>query len=228
MRLVVTDIVTETQLIKRVRLCQQDGSPLPGFGAGAHVALKIPGIGERKYSLISVATEVGATAAPACYEIGVRLDADGGGGSKFIHALKLGDGLDASGPENAFPLSGAPAPVVLIAGGIGVTPLLTMAAEMTATGRPFRFIYAARTRSELAFVREINALTGNTAMFHVDDEMTAVLDISAILASLNTETSVYSCGPKPMLKAAIKAARNLDWPKDRLRFELFYSGAQTF
>ncbi len=222
-KLIVKDVRAETPLIRRVVLQAPSGGPLPGFAAGAHITIAVPAVGARKYSLVNASSAPGATRAPQHYEIGVRLDAEGGGGSRFIHTLKVGDTLDVNGPDNAFALAGAPLPVLLIAGGIGVTPLVTMAAEMKAEARPFRFIYAARARGELAFQREIAALADRAAALHLDDEAGCVIDIAAILAGLEPTTSVYMCGPKPMLKAGIGAARRLGWPKDRLRFELFYS-----
>ena len=225
LKLTVTNVAEETALIRRVQLALPDGSALPGFDAGAHVTLQIPGVGPRKYSLVNAAAEPAANANPSQYVLAVRLETGGGGGSVFVHALRTGDRIDVGPPENNFRLTSGTAPVLLIAGGIGVTPLISMAASMKASGRPFRFIYAARSRTDLAFMPEITGLAGAALEIHADDEKGAVLDVKTILGGLKADEAVYICGPKPMLKAGITAARALGWPAGRLKFELFYSAA---
>jgi vanillate O-demethylase ferredoxin subunit len=221
----VTDIKPETPLIRRLGLARVEGGPLPGFTAGAHITLDVPGVGSRKYSLVHAAADLTATRAPLQYVLGVRLDAEGGGGSRYIHALCVGDTIHAEPPQNNFALKPGPAPVALVGGGIGVTPLIAMAATLRAEGRPFRMAYAARSRSELAFMPEIEALAGDVLTIHSDDTAGRVFDMAAHFAALPAGTQVYMCGPKPMLKAGMDAARKLGWPRDRLAFELFYSVA---
>lgn len=222
----VVSVTDETPLIRRIVFMAPDGRPLAGYTAGAHITLSVPEVGQRKYSLVNLVHLSGGTAAPRAYILGVRRDDQGEGGSRFMHTLKAGDLVSVSGPANEFAMLAAATPVLLLGGGIGITPLITMAAEMHAAGRPFRMIYAARSRSEMAFLEPIEALAGPNLHLHCDDTAGGILDIEATMAALASDVTVYACGPKPMLKAAVGASRKLKWPANRLKFELFYSVAK--
>src|SRR6266403_1737615 len=106
---------------------------------------------------------------PHAYRLGVRLEQPSQGGSQFMHTLKVGDILSVSTPRNNFPLEPSSKPVVLLAGGIGVTPVLSMATALAAGERPYRFIYAGRSRDQLAFLGESEALCGGHLTIHTDD-----------------------------------------------------------
>ncbi|HRJ68430.1 MAG TPA: PDR/VanB family oxidoreductase [Beijerinckiaceae bacterium] len=221
----VAGIRDETALIRRIVLTRSDGGALPGFEAGAHITLHAPGIGRRKYSLVNADPTPGVTSAPSRYVLGIRRDDAGQGGSKWAHGLKVGDIIEAEPPQNDFELAAGEGPVLLIAGGIGVTPLIAKAAHMKALGRPFRFIYAAKSMAEMAFLPEIQALAGDALTLHADDMAGTFLDIRALIDTLTHDEPVYICGPKPMIKAAMQEARALGWPAGRLRFELFFNAA---
>jgi vanillate O-demethylase ferredoxin subunit len=222
----VATVTALTPSIRSVGLVAADpATVLPGFAAGAHVALHVPGVGLRKYSLVNTDPSAGATAAPRHYTLAVRLDPHGDGGSRFVHALAVGDRIAADPPQNAFPLKDHPGPAVLIAGGIGVTPLLSMAAELKASRRPFRFVYAAREAAELAYHQDLLALAGQNLILHLDAVAGRVFDMHAAFAALGPADHVYMCGPKPMLKAGMDAAKATGLPRSRLAFELFYSVA---
>ena len=225
LKLKVIERTDETSLIRRLVLAHEHGQALPGFEAGAHVTLHVPGIGRRKYSLVNADAAPGATAAPTRYIIGIRLEEAGQGGSKWAFTLKVGDIVEAEPPQNDFALAAGAGPVMLIAGGIGVTPLISKAAQMKATGRPFRFVYAARSAKEFAFLPEIRALAGDALTLHSDEAAKTFLDIRALVDTLQHDEPVYICGPKPMIKAAVQEARALGWPAGRLRFELFFNAA---
>ena len=220
--LVVTGVARETELIRRVTLARPDGGSLPGFTAGAHLTVHVPGVGVRKYSLVNGDAAPGATAAPRTYVLGVRLEANSEGGSRYIHALQVGDRVTAEAPSNAFALTPA-GEVVLIGGGIGITPMISMAAELKAAGRPFKLIYAMRAADEMAFRAEIGALTDGAVQVHSDAEAGGFFDMAKALAQVPDGATVFVCGPKPMIKAGMDTARALKWPRDRLRFELFFS-----
>jgi ferredoxin len=95
-----------------------------------------------------------------------------------------------------------------------------MAAELSRRGSAFRLIYAGRTQTDLAFVSELEALLGKRLEIH-DDSISGVLDVEATMRALGEGIALYVCGPLSMIEAAISAARALDWPDGRLRFEIF-------
>lgn len=225
MVLTVKEVAAETPAIRRVDLARADNAPLPGFSAGAHITVHVPGVGRRKYSLIETGMTARACADPVHYRLGIRLDPASAGGGTFMHALRVGDTVTVDPPQNDFPLRQDVAPPTLIAGGIGITPLLTMAAALKAEGTPFKLVYAARTQSELAFLPLVHALSDGTATVHTDDEAGKLLDLAPHLAATPDGGRIYICGPRPMLKAAMDLAKKLGWPRDRLAFELFYSAA---
>lgn len=220
--LIVTAVHAETPLIRRITLASSSGDPLPNFTAGAHLTVIVPDVGPRKYSLVRTTPEA-AHAHPPHYTLGIRLDATGGGGSRWMHALAVRDRLTADVPKNDFPVKPGAAPVALIGGGIGITPLVSMAAELKAARRPFRLAYAARAREELAFLPEIESLCDGQQTIQIDAETGRFFDVEGYFRTLASDTVIYMCGPKPMLKAGMDACRALGWPRDRLSFELFYS-----
>lgn len=223
--LTVRNVAAESHAIRRIDLVRADGGILPGFPAGAHITVHVPGVGRRKYSLVEANMPGSAIEAPNHYCLGVRLDPTSAGGGVFMHALKVSDTLVVEPPQNDFPLRPDEVCPTLIAGGIGITPLLTMAAALKAAGKPFKMVYAARSRGELAFLPLVQSLTAGAAVVHADDEVGKLLDLEPHLAATAEASRVYICGPRPMLKAAMDVAKRLGWPRDRLAFELFYSVA---
>ena len=165
----VADIQALTPLVRRLVLKAADGGPLPGFTSGAHVRVEVALAGGRSdwrhYSLVRHAG-VDAALAPASYELAVRREDEGRGGSAFMHALKLGATLWIEPPKNDFPLSPQARRVLLVAGGIGVTPLLSMASELRAAGRSVRMVYAGRSRDQLAYLPQLQALLGDALQVH--------------------------------------------------------------
>ncbi|MBA2399217.1 MAG: oxidoreductase [Bradyrhizobium sp.] len=218
--LTVTDIQAETALIRAIKLARPRGEPLPSWDAGAHVKVRLPDGDERSYSLINTSLDPAATTRPHAYRLGVRLEQPSQGGSKFMHALRVGDVLSVATPRNNFPLEPSSKPIVLLAGGIGVTPVLSMAAALRAGGRPYRFIYAGRSRDQIAFLSESETLCGERLTIHTDDA-SGIFDVKGLMASLTDNEPLYLCGPKPMIDAAIQSAKDLHWAGGRLRFEIF-------
>jgi vanillate O-demethylase ferredoxin subunit len=220
--LTVTDIHAETAFIRAITLARPHGEPLPSWEPGAHVKVRMRDGGERSYSLINTSLDPAATTRPHAYRLGVRLEQPSQGGSQFMHGLKVGDVVSVSTPRNNFPLEPASRPVMLLAGGIGVTPILSMAAALAAAERPYRFIYAGRSRDQLAFIVEAEALHHERLTIHTDDTG-GIYDVRALMASLAHDEPLYLCGPRPMIDAAIQSAGDLGWADGRLRFELFAS-----
>jgi vanillate O-demethylase ferredoxin subunit len=126
-----------------------------------------------------------------------------------------------SPPANNFPLGAGAGEVALVAGGIGVTPLLAMACALSAAKRPFSFHYAGRSRSELAFLGEIERLAGAGTTIHADDEAGRFFDLEGLMKRLAPDVPLYLCGPLPMIEAAIALAKQMNWTQGRLHFEIF-------
>lgn len=222
--LIVTAARAETPLVRAIRLARPNGERLPSWDAGAHIDVRLPNGEERSYSLVNASCDGSATTQPRSYLLGVRLEEPSKGGSTYMHALKAGDVVSARAPSNNFALEPSSRPVVLLAGGIGVTPVISMAASLTARGHPYRFFYAGRTRAHLAFLSEIEALAGDKLIVHTDDA-SGLFDVKRLLASLTHDEPLYCCGPRPMIDAAIANAEALAWVDRRLRFEIFASTA---
>jgi ferredoxin-NADP reductase len=222
--LVVTATSAETPQIRAIHLTRPHGEPLPSWDAGAHVKVRLPDGDERHYSLVNGSTDPAATTRPHAYLLGVRLEEASRGGSRFMHALQAGDTVRVSAPSNNFPLEPSTKPIMLVAGGIGITPLLSMAARLTANGDRFRMIYAGRSKGHLAFVKEVEALASARLTLHTDDR-SGLLDVNGLMESLQDGEPLYLCGPLPMIDAAIAAAKRLGWPKGRLHFEIFAASA---
>lgn len=217
-------------LIKMFRLSAPDGSVLPAFTPGAHVKVQVQLPAQaadwRHYSLIQLSSDLGAAEAPREYVIAVRKEEQGRGGSRFMHeGLQLGDMVAVEPPRNDFPMHAGPAGAVLVAGGIGVTPLASMAAHRRANGLPVRMVYAGRSREMMAFLPQLTSLLGEDLAVHADDERGRALDVAAILDACVSDESLYVCGPKVMLDAVLAASEARGWPHGRVHFELFTTPA---
>ncbi|MDR6853728.1 PDR/VanB family oxidoreductase [Variovorax guangxiensis] len=213
-------------LIRRFVLRADDGRALPGYSAGAHLRIQVElpdGAKDwRHYSLINFATERNATNAPTQYVIAVRKEDEGRGGSRFMHErLKEGELVTIEPPKNDFPLHTGPGGTVLVAGGIGITPLASMAARRRAEGEPVRLHYAGRSRELMAFLPELQALLGEDLRVHADADAGTPLDVDAVLDDVPAGDRLYVCGPKVMLDAVLARTQARGWEHDRVHFELF-------
>lgn len=174
--------------------------PLVPFTAGAHVDLHLPGGPVRSYSLLNDQSEA------ARYVIGVHLHPQSRGGSRHIHAtLRPGDVIAIDGPRNHFALAEEAEHSVFIAGGIGITPLLSMMRRLNALARPWTLHFAARTRAQAGFLDDVHALAAlghGTVTVALDGEPDGVmLDIACIVAQAPARAHLYCCGPSGMLQA---------------------------
>lgn len=177
-----------------------DGAVWPPAAPGSHIDLHLPNGLTRSYSLVNAPGEAGR------YRVAVQRDAAGKGGSRCVHdQLKVGEVLRISAPRNHFPLRDDAAVSVLIAGGIGITPIWAMAQQLAATGAPWVLHYAARSREHAAFVEQIEALAARTAgALHLNfdnGESDKRMDLRAIVAASPAGADFYCCGPLPMLAA---------------------------
>ena len=192
------------------------GEELPAFAAGSHLDLHLPGGLVRPYSLSNDPAERNR------YVLGVLRETTSRGGSTAVHEqLQVGQLLATSLPRNHFALQATPAPKLLLAGGIGITPVLSMARQLAREGRPFHLHYAGRTRARMAFTDVLATdLLAGRAHLHVKDEH-GPLDLAALLSTQPEGTELYVCGPAGFMDAAFEAGRKQGWSADRLHRELF-------
>ncbi|MDO5666844.1 MAG: PDR/VanB family oxidoreductase [Alcaligenaceae bacterium] len=178
-----------------LELCAVDGRRLPEVTPGAHIDLHLPNGLIRSYSLVR------ADEQSFCYVVGIKKDAVSRGGSRYVHEqLRVGDLLTVSGPRNHFPLNLSAQHSVLIAGGIGITPIWCMSQFLEKVGASWELWYSVRSRADVAFLKELEAL-GPKVNLHVDDEAGRVMDMQAIISAASPEAHFYCCGPGPMLDA---------------------------
>ena len=194
---------------------------LPTFQPGAHIDVHLPNGLVRQYSLVNGPGEQGR------YVIGVKLEAGSRGGSSCLHALvREGDVLAISEPRNNFPLRRDSFRTVLIAGGIGVTPLLSMAQALHVSSLDFALHYFAQSSEYVAFADILDAL-GDRVTFHLGLSPAATGEaMRTLLASPGEGQNVYICGPGPMLDAARATASAAGWPDRAVHFEYFKNTTQ--
>ncbi|TWC07534.1 vanillate O-demethylase ferredoxin subunit [Bradyrhizobium macuxiense] len=220
LKLRVQSVVAETPVIRSV-VFGVEGGAVPDWQAGAHIRVLLPGGGDRPYSLMALpGLPKGAVA------LGVLREQASTGGSQFMHALQVGDVIRASTPVNNFGLHEGAAPALLFAGGIGVTPILSMAAKLNAQGAQYRLHYAGRMPGLLAFLPQLQTICSEGLAVHYDSDESR-LDIAAVLGEAPAGAHVYVCGPAGMIDAVKAAALAKGIPADRIHFELFKAEQPT-
>ena len=181
----------------------------PAFEAGSHIDLHLPNGLVRSYSLCNPSTDCQR------YVVGVLNDRKSRGGSRYVHQqLRVGMTLPISHPRNNFKLEEGASRSVLVAGGIGVTPIWCMLQRLAALGRPVEMIYCARSRKESAFVEAISALAAEKSIpltWHFDQEKNGPPDLAALLADKGADSHYYCCGPTPMLDNFEKTCEQLGY-----------------
>jgi ferredoxin-NADP reductase len=217
LRMRVRGIDALTPSIRRVLLEPADARPLPPFDAGAHIDLHVPGesrVLKRAYSLVNAAANADH------YEIAVQLEPASTGGSRWVHTLEPGQELDITAPRNTFTLDDKASESLLIAGGIGITPILSMARALLAAGRPCELHYAARDAALMAYREEVLALPGATCWIDGGDP-TRGLPLAATIGAPTPGRHLYVCGPKGLIGAVLAQAKALGWSGSQLHSELF-------
>jgi len=204
-------------------LASVDGKALPPFSAGSHIDIQLPNGLTRQYSLCNDPAESHR------YVIGVLKSPTSRGGSVAMHDnVHEGDCLSISGPKNHFPLAHETRRSLLLAGGIGITPILCMAQRLAVIGAEFDLHYSVRSRERTAFYQRIVGSTfASRAAFHFDDgEQAQKLDMQRLLGRPQADTHLYVCGPKGFMDAVLGTARANGWPERQLHYE-FFSGEAT-
>jgi ferredoxin-NADP reductase len=180
------------------------GALLPAYAPGAHVDLHMPGGIVRQYSLARPHRPGQG------YMVGIKLDAATRGGSRYmLGEARVGQSFQLSAPRNNFPLHEEATHTVLIAGGIGITPIWCMAQRLEEIGSSYELHYAVRSAADAALAQAT----------HLDVEAGGVLDVAGIVAAAPKEAHLYCCGPGPML-AAFEAA-TAGWPSRQAHVEYF-------
>lgn len=205
----ITEIARNTKLIS---LSPEQGQAVPELQPGAHIDVHLPNGMIRQYSLVIDPSH------PHSLQIGVKREDGGRGGSAFlVDQLQLGDRLKISGPRNNFPLNDAAEHSIFIAGGIGITPIISMKRRADRLDLAHRLVYAVRSGADLAFIDE---LSGNPSVrLHVDEEAGSVLDLAEIVADAPAGTHFYGCGPAAMMEAFERALA--DRPRKYVHLEYF-------
>lgn len=186
---------------------------LPAFTPGAHVTVEAPSGAMRRYSLVNDGT------APSKYVIAVKRESAGRGGSSSMHDEAVeGYELNVKAPENDFPMADAPR-YLLIAGGIGVTPIYAMASHLEREGKDFNIIYLSRSASEAAYLEDLTTAFGDRVLAHHDEgDLDRIYDFWDHFAEPQ-KLRVYCCGPKPLMDE-IRAISG-HWPEGHVNFEDF-------
>ena len=172
----------------------------------------------RSYSAVGPCTD-------GVYRIAVKRLPNSRGGSAFMWRLRPGAQLTVSTPGNHFALSRGGEEYLLLAGGIGITPIYTMTHALARAGANFRMLYACRRRQDLAFADELRRLMGDRLRLFVSEEGSRI-DLEQEIEQLSPAGEFYVCGPIGMLEAAKRHWRQSGRPIDRLRFETFGSSGR--
>lgn len=221
LRLRVAAKVVAAEDVVAFRLVGEPGHPLPGFAAGAHLDVHVGNGLVRQYSLCN------PSPTPSDYEIAVLKEPVSRGGSKAMHeSVGIGDELLASAPKNHFPLDET-APALLLAGGIGITPILAMAQELAESGRDFELHYCARSASRAAFAARLSE-TGFADRVHLhydDGAPDQRLHMPSVLDRATPAHHLYVCGPGGFIQHVLDAARQAAWAEERLHREFFTAPA---
>lgn len=207
----IREVREEASGVKSFALEAIDGGSLPAWESGAHVDMMLaPGI-SRQYSIC------GDPADRSCLRFAVLREPESRGGSILLHEkFNVGDEVQVVAVRNNFAL--VPAELtLLVAGGIGVTPLLAMARELERQGHAWRMLYGGRSRASMAFLDELS-FYGDKVIVRPQDEF-GLLDLASFLGAPEPGKVAYCCGPEPLIKAV--EAYCADWPEESLQIERF-------
>jgi len=213
------DVATD---ICAFELARPDGSALPAFSAGAHIDVDLGNGLVRQYSLCNSPEEIHR------YVIGVLREANSRGGSIAMHALVEGSLLEIGEPKNHFPLAEAATHSLLLAGGIGVTPVLCMAERLAHMGASFEMHYCTRDPARAAFRdRLADGCFSDRVHLYFDSAPEAQrVDLRALLAAPEPGKHLYVCGPAGFIGAVLEAAVAAGWEERNLHREYFAAAAQ--
>jgi ferredoxin-NADP reductase len=209
--LAVDDVVEETSTVRTLSLVSTDGQRLPSYVPGSNLPVRWRPGRFNSYSLTGDGFE------PCAYTVSVRLSAEGGGGSRWMHELRKGDRVAAMAPRADFPPVWIARKHLLLAGGIGVTPILSHARSHRRWGRDYEVHYVAREAAHLDELRNLDP-----ARLHTYSSRGAFADaLTSLMRTQPMGTHLYVCGPQAMIDAVLTAASDAFWPRSRIHYEAF-------
>ncbi len=205
--------------ICKIELVAIDGHSLLPFSPGAHIDVDLGHGLVRQYSLCNAMDERDR------YVIAVLLEPNSRGGSASVHALSVGDTMEIGDPRNLFPLARDAEHSILVAGGIGITPLLAMAHDLSAAGSSFEMHYCARTPDRMAFRRELeNSRFSDRVRLYFDTDLTRDrFDPKRLLTAPTVGKHVYVCGPAGFIAPILAATTEHRWNDTNVHREYFGS-----
>lgn len=213
----VRSITLEAAGVLSFELRPLAGAALPAFSAGSHIDVHLPGGVIRSYSLLNAQEERHR------YVIAVQREEQGRGGSRAMHELRVGQPVAISGPRNNFGLAESASHSVLVAGGIGITPLWSMVQRLQALGRSWELYYCVRTRAQAALLEQIEALPpaarGRVHLNFDHEPGGRMLDLAQLESMHPAGTHFYCCGPAAMLEAFQRATARR--PREFVHLEYF-------
>ncbi|MBW8036653.1 MAG: oxidoreductase, partial [Planctomycetes bacterium] len=205
-----------TDKIVKYELSSLDGGPLPAFDAGAHISVVVTPEIQRQYSLAGDPTD------QTKYVLGIQLEDEGQGGSKLIHQLfQEGRTIFITPPANHFPLDENADFSLLMAGGIGITPMIAMAHRLHALGKEFIMHFSAKSTEQSGFAHELKTQPWvDRVFFHFSQEGKRA-DIEELVPNYRPGFKLYTCGGVRYMDGVFSAAQNKGWPEDALSREYF-------
>lgn len=213
----ISHIKLQADEILGLELASQDG-PLPAWTPGAHIDLHLPNGLVRQYSLCGCPTR-------DTYSIAVLNAPHSRGGSSCVHSdLKAGAAIAISEPRNLFELNEDANAYTLVAAGIGITPILSMARRLNALKRPFVLHYCVRSQARAAFLEELKAVCGDQLKLHIAPDAVSQPDWSDLLLQRVDNQRLYVCGPDGFMDLVTQTAAAQGWPQERLHRESFVPG----
>lgn len=202
--------------IQLFELVRDDDGPLPVFTPGAHLQVRVPNGAMRRYSLANDPVDT------SFYQFAVKREDPGTGGSRsLIDGIKVGDDIEVSAPCCDFELAPAAPGYILIAGGIGITPMMSMARHLLSTvGKPFKLYYLARTPAQMAFRHELSGpeFRGRVVMHCDQGDPALAYDLWPVLEKFKAH-HLYCCGPRGLMEAVRDMTGH--WPTSAVHFEDF-------
>jgi p-toluenesulfonate methyl-monooxygenase reductase component TsaB len=221
LELIVSGLRAVARDVIQYELRGSNGQCLPKANAGSHIEFTLPNGFKRQYSLVNAIDD----SMLESYVIAVGWDSNSRGGSVWIHEkLKIGQKLQVSTPRNLFEMRPADEKVLLIAGGIGITPIFAMAQSCAKHAKNYELWVCARSASRMAYLEELKALVGEKLRLHFDDEAGGPMKLETMLKTQHWD-ALYACGPAPMLDAVVASTQH--WTPDCVHLERFKGAENT-